>query len=344
MQQVATDYERVRQQHAQSRAQDKFIPIAAARANAFKTDWTKVEFISPIKPGVTAMRDFPLNDIVPFIDWTPFFHSWELKGSYPRILDDAEKGTEARKLFADAQAMLKQMVDEKWIKAHAVVGLWPANSDGDDIIAYTDIARTRELCRLHTVRQQTQKPVGMPNIALSDFVAPKGYQDHVGGFVVTCGDGVDDRVALFERDHDDYSAIMLKALADRLAEAFAELMHLKVRKEIWGYSKDEQFSGEDLIAEKYRGIRPAPGYPAQPDHTEKATLFEILQATEHTGVKLTESLAMYPTAAVCGLYLSHPESTYFGTGKIDLDQLESYAQRKAWDMDAAKKWLGPILV
>jgi 5-methyltetrahydrofolate--homocysteine methyltransferase len=343
MQQVASDYERVRQQHAQARAQDKFIPIAEARANAFKTDWSALSFISPAKPGITVMQDCPLDEIVPFIDWTPFFHSWELKGSYPRILNDSEKGVEARKLFADAQAMLSQIVSEKWIKAHAVVGLWPANSEGDDVVAYADDNRQQEMCRLHTVRQQTQKPAGMPNIALADFVAPCGYDDFIGAFVVTCGDGVDERVSVFEKDHDDYSAIMLKALADRLAEAFAEFLHMKVRKEIWGYAKDEQLSGEDLIAEKYQGIRPAPGYPAQPDHTEKTTLFEILHATEHTGVTLTESLAMYPTAAVCGLYLAHPGSVYFGTGKIDNDQVADYAKRKGWSMAEAEKWLGPIL-
>ncbi|MFN5223314.1 MAG: methionine synthase [Bacteroidota bacterium] len=341
--QVKSDYDRVRVQHEQSRLQEKFISIADARANALKTDWQAIDFPMPEHPGVTVMRDLPLEELVPFIDWTPFFHSWELKGSYPKILNDSEKGIEAQKLFADAQNMLNRIIDEKWIKAHAVVGLWPANADGDDIVAFADEQRQQELCRFHSVRQQTQKPSGMPNLALSDFVAPSGYADHIGAFVVSTGDGVDERVAVFEKDHDDYSAIMLKALADRLAEAFAEFMHRKVRKELWGYAKNEDLSGEDLIAEKYRGIRPAPGYPAQPDHTEKTMLFQILEASKHTGVQLTESLAMYPTAAVCGLYIAHPQSAYFGTGKIVADQVTDYAQRKSWDREEAEKWLGPIL-
>ncbi|MGR6087384.1 MAG: methionine synthase [Arcticibacter sp.] len=341
--QVKSDYDRVRLQHEQSRSQEKFISIADARANSFKSDWQAIDFPMPEHPGVTSIRDLPLEELVPFIDWTPFFHSWELKGSYPKILKDSEKGAEAQKLFDDAQKMLSQIIKEKWIRAHAVVGLWPANADGDDIIAFSDEQRQKELCRFHSVRQQTQKPTGMPNMALSDFVAPAGYADHIGGFVVSTGDGVDERVAIFEKEHDDYSAIMIKALADRLAEAFAEFMHRKVRMELWGYAKNENFSGEDLIAEKYRGIRPAPGYPAQPDHTEKTTLFQILDATKHTGVHLTESLAMYPTAAVCGLYLAHPQSSYFGTGKIAMDQVNDYAIRKSWSKEEAEKWLGVII-
>ncbi|MFN9597062.1 MAG: methionine synthase [Bacteroidota bacterium] len=341
--QVKSDYDRVRVQHEQSRLQEKFISIADARANALKTDWQAIDFPMPEHPGVTVMRDLPLEELVPFIDWTPFFHSWELKGSYPKILNDSEKGIEAQKLFADAQNMLNRIINEKWIKAHAVVGLWPANADGDDIIAFADEQRKLEICRFHSLRQQTQKPSGMPNLALSDFVAPSGYADHIGAFVVSTGDGVDERVAVFEKDHDDYSAIMLKALADRLAEAFAEFMHRKVRMELWGYAKDENFSGEDLIAEKYRGIRPAPGYPAQPDHTEKTMLFQILEASKHTGVQLTESLAMYPTAAVCGLYLAHPQSAYFGTGKIAMDQVNDYAIRKSWSKEEAEKWLGVVI-
>jgi len=343
VEQVRIDYERIRQQHAQSRMQEHFVSLEAARANAFKTDWSSIQFDAPKHPGVTVMRDFPLEQLVPFIDWTPFFHSWELKGSYPRILSDAEKGAEATKLFADAQSMLQRIIQEQWIKAHAVVGVWPANSHGDDILVYADEQRSQSVCSLQTIRQQTQKPQGMANIALSDFVAPVGYPDHVGAFVVTTGDGVDAKVAEFEQEHDDYSAIMLKALADRLAEAFAELMHLKTRKEIWGYATDENLSGAELIAEQYRGIRPAPGYPAQPDHTEKETLFRLLNANQHTGVSLTESMAMYPTAAVCGLYIAHPESAYFGTGKINQDQVDDYAQRKGWSPAEAQKWLGVVM-
>jgi 5-methyltetrahydrofolate--homocysteine methyltransferase len=285
---------------------------------------------------------------VPYIDWTPFFAAWEIKGTYPLVLEDDRYGAAARPLFEDAQAMLKQIVAEKWLKANAVIGFWPANSVGDDDIRlYADETRQAPLATLHTLRQQIARAPGRDraNTALADFVAPEGsgVADYIGGFAVTAGIGEGAVAARFERANDDYSKIMVKALADRLAEAFAEHMHERVRREFWGYASDETLSNADLIAEKYQGIRPAPGYPAQPDHTEKRTLFELLGAEEATGIALTESYAMTPPAAVSGLYFSHPGSHYFGVGKIERDQAADYAQRKGWSLTEAEKWLAPIL-
>ncbi|MGZ4057162.1 MAG: methionine synthase, partial [Bacteroidia bacterium] len=357
MLEVTKDYDRVREQNKNAQSQNKFIPLAEARANKFPIDWNKTEISKPKFLGNKVFTDYPLAELVDYIDWTPFFISWEMKGSYPKILKDPARGEEARKLFADAQAMLKKIIGEKWLKANAVIGIYPANAVDDDIEVYEDENRSKLKTTFHTLRQQTKKPAGQYNVALSDFVAPKtnvtlsgvkgqnpkSLTDYVGAFAVTTGIGIDEHVARFEKDHDDYSAIMLKALADRLAEAFAELMHKKVRKEIWGYAAAEDLKNEDLIKEEYAGIRPAPGYPAQPDHTEKPALFKLLDVEKNTGIILTESMAMFPTAAVSGLYFAHPQSHYFGIGRIQKDQVEDYAKRKGMALDKAERWLGPNL-
>jgi 5-methyltetrahydrofolate--homocysteine methyltransferase len=486
MVEVKKDYERVREQNKNAQSQNKFISIEEARQNKFPVDWNKTTIHKPAFIGNKVFNDYPLSELLEYIDWTPFFISWEMKGSYPKILKDPERGTEATKLFNDAQKMLKQIIDEKWLKANAVIGIYPANAVEDDIEVYEDENREKLKTTFHTLRQQTKKPAGQYNVALSDFIKPLsisphrgedftsselnttnkidwhlnidnakvhrsnpteaekiiwqhlrakqinhkfrrqhlidkyivdfvclekklvveidgkyhdlvkeqdelrtnvleslGYKvirftneeviaqtesvinkikaeciaasalspvgragegsDYIGAFAVTTGIGIDEHVARFEKDHDDYSAIMLKALADRLAEAFAELMHKKVRKEFWGYAKDENLKNEDLIKEEYAGIRPAPGYPAQPDHTEKPALFKLLDVEKNTGIILTESMAMFPTAAVSGLYFAHPDSHYFGIGKIKQDQVEDYAKRKGMSLDKAERWLGPNL-
>ena len=342
---IVDDYARIRTQHENANNQNKFIALEEAQKNKVKIDWATQTVVPPTKLGVQALENYPLDKLVPYIDWTPFFHSWEMKGSYPKILDDKEKGIEAKKLFDDAQAMLNKIVNEKWLQANAVIGLFPANTVGDDIEVYTDENRTELLTKFHTLRQQTLKPEGHPNIALSDYVAPKssGVNDYVGAFALTTGEGIDSRIEEFEKNHDDYSAIMLKALADRLAEAFAEHLHERVRKEYWGYAIEETFSNQELIQEKYNGIRPAPGYPAQPDHTEKNQLFELLKATNATGITLTESLAMLPTASVCGLYIGNENAQYFGLGKINKEQVEDYAKRKGMEVEVVAKWLAPVL-
>ncbi|MCB1719068.1 MAG: methionine synthase, partial [Candidatus Competibacteraceae bacterium] len=294
--------------------------------------------------GIKSFDDYPLQELVEHIDWTPFFVAWELHGRFPRILDDDKIGTEARKLYDDAQTMLAQIVKQNWLRARAVIGFFPANRTGDDDIeVYCDETRGDTVAVLHHLRQQAQRPPGKPNQCLADFVAPPGMADYIGAFAVTAGIGIDEKVAEFERDHDDYNAIMLKALADRLAEALAERMHERVRKEFWAYMPDENFTNEDLINERYQGIRPAPGYPACPDHTEKTTLWRLLDANNTAGITLTESLAMVPTAAVSGWYFAHPEARYFGIGKINRDQLENYAQRKGFSVADAERWLGPSL-
>ncbi|MEQ1808817.1 MAG: methionine synthase [Terricaulis sp.] len=316
------------------------LPLTKARERA-----PKLEF-APVKPsflGVRSFAEYPLEDLVPFIDWTPFFASWDLIGRYPAILEDDIVGEAARNLYRDAKAMLEQLVAEKWVKASGVVGFWPANRDGDDVVLFADEQRKKEIARLHTLRQQIDKGEGKINSALADYISPIGTPDYVGAFAVTAGIGEGDVSIRFKRANDDYSAIMAQALCDRLAEAFAEAMHAKVRRELWGYAKDEKLSADDMIAEQYRGIRPAPGYPAQPDHTEKRTIFDLLEATTHTGIDLTESMAMTPPSSVSGLYFAHPQAQYFGTGKIDRDQVADYAVRKGWDLAMAEKWLSPIL-
>ena len=342
---IADEYVAIRERHQNRSNETKRLTLAEARANAPKLDWAAYVPPAPTFIGLKAFHDYPLAEIAERIDWTPFFQAWELHGRYPKILTDVVVGEEAKKLFVDAQAMLKRIIEEKWLEARAVIGLFPASSVGDDIEIYTDESRSKVAMTYHTLRQQAVKSPGKPNLALADFVAPKesGVKDYLGGFAVTAGIGIDAHVSAFEKSHDDYSAIMLKALADRLAEAFAELMHERVRREFWGYAKDEALSNEDMIAEKYRGIRPAQGYPACPEHTEKGPLFELLQAPENAGITITESFAMLPTAAVSGFYFAHPESTYFALGKIGRDQVEDYAKRKGWDMATAEKWLAPVL-
>ena len=342
---VREEYARMAESHARARAEKARTSIADARANRLKLDWKTYQPPKPTFLGTRSFHSYDLAELASYVDWTPFFQAWELKGQYPRILQDDKYGEAARNLFDDAQVMLKQLIAEKWLKANAVVGFWPANSVGDDIELYTDESRSKVLATLHTLRQQMARDGDKSNLALADFIAPKdsGVADYIGGFAVTAGIGEEDVARRFERANDDYSKIMVKALADRLAEAFAEALHAKVRRELWAYAPDEKLTNEQLIAEDYAGIRPAPGYPAQPDHTEKRTLFKLLDAEKATGLKLTESCAMWPAAAVSGLYFSHPESRYFGIGKIGPDQVQDYAARKGWTIDEAERWLGPIL-
>lgn len=342
---IRAEYAKVAAAHARAEAEKTRLPIARARANAQKVDWDAYQPTAPSFIGTKIFDDYSLEELVPYIDWTPFFQTWELKGRYPAILDDEKQGEAARQLYNDAQAMLKQIVDEKWFRPRAVIGFWPANAVGDDIRVFTDESRSQDLATFFTLRQQLSKRDGRPNVALSDFVAPKesGKPDYIGGFVVTAGI---EEVAIaerFERANDDYSSIMVKALADRFAEAFAERMHEEVRRTYWGYAKSENFSNEELISESYAGIRPAPGYPAQPDHTEKRTLFNILDAEQATGVTLTESYAMWPGSSVSGLYIGHPDSYYFGVAKVERDQVEDYASRKGMDIAEVERWLGPVL-
>ncbi len=328
---------------AKSKA-DNLATLADARANAASADFSDHVPERPSFTGTKVFDDYPLEKLIERIDWTPFFRTWELAGTYPAILEDTVVGESARNLFADAQDMLKKIVDEKWLTAKAVIGFWPANAEGDDVILYDGDNRAEELSRAHFLRQQVTKRTGRANDCLADFVAPVGtHPDWLGGFVVTTGHGIDEHSARFKAAGDDYSDILLKALADRLAEAFAEHMHERVRKEFWGYAADENLSNEGLIKERYRGIRPAPGYPACPDHSEKPELFRLLDAEAKIGVTLTESFAMLPTAAVSGYYFSHPEAHYFGIGKINKDQVADYARRRGVDMEQAERWLRPNL-
>ncbi|MDC9724493.1 MAG: methionine synthase [Gammaproteobacteria bacterium] len=343
---IKADYEEKRTRHKGRKSTRRQLNIADARANKTKIDWSEYTPTVPKKLGVQTFDDYPLAELVDRIDWTPFFQAWELAGKYPRILEDEVVGEHATHLFRDAKSMLTKIVDEKWLTARAVMGLFPANSiSDDDIEVYTDDNRSEVRMTLHSLRQQGERPPGRPNAALADFVAPKdsGVNDYIGSFAVTAGIGIDEHVNRFEDDHDDYQSIMLKALADRLAEAFAERMHERVRTEFWGYVDNESLDNEDLIDEKYQGIRPAPGYPACPDHTEKGLLWDLLEPEKNAGITITESYAMLPTAAVSGFYFAHPESRYFGLGKINRDQVEDYAARKAWTMDVAERWLAPAL-
>jgi 5-methyltetrahydrofolate--homocysteine methyltransferase len=340
---VREEYARIATAHARSQEEKKRLSLADARANSLKLDWS--DYVPPVPSflGPRVFEDYSVAELVDTIDWSPFFSTWELAGKFPAILDDAKVGEAARGLYADARKMLAEIIDKRWFRAAALVGFWPAHSIGDDIEVFADGPHGTPLATLRTLRQQLARREGRANVALADFVAPRGVRaDHVGAFVVTAGIGEDEVADRFKRANDDYSAIMIKALADRLAEAFAERLHQRVRKEYWGYARDEALNSAELIAEKYRGIRPAPGYPAQPDHTEKATLFSLIGG-ERIGVKLTESFAMWPGASVCGLYFSHPESHYFGVGKIERDQVEDYARRKGWTVAEAERWLAPIL-
>lgn len=340
------DYDLVRKRYADKQAKINWLTLEQARTNCKAIDWNNYTPPIPNKLGITVFEDYPLAELEKYIDWTPFFITWELAGRFPKILSDAIVGEEATKLYEDAKVMLDTIIKEKWFRAKGVIGLFPANSIGhDDMEVYTDDNRNALLTLLHSLRQQTQKPPGQANFALADFIAPKAthLKDYIGAFAVATGFDMEERIQAFEDDHDDYSAIMLKALADRLAESFAEKLHQCVRKDFWGYSFHEILDNEDLISEKYQGIRPAPGYPACPDHTEKPLIWELLKVEENTGITLTESYAMYPTAAISGIYLSHPESRYFGLGKINKDQAQDYAHRKEEPLQTIERWLSPNL-
>ena len=342
---VRGEYRRVADAHARSERDKQRLPLAKARANALVPDWASYQPPRPSFLGTKVFESYDLAELAPYIDWTPFFQTWELKGRYPAILDDPKQGEAARNLFDDAQAMLKRIVAEGWFKPKAVIGFWAANAQGDDIAVFADDSRAVREETFFTLRQQLSKRDGRPNTALSDFVAPRetGLADYVGGFVVTAGAEEEAISARFARANDDYSSILAKALADRFAEAFAERMHERVRKEFWAYAPQERFSADEILQETYRGIRPAPGYPSQPDHTEKLTLFRLLDAEARIGVTLTESLAMWPGSSVSGLYLAHPDAHYFGVAKVERDQAEDYAARKGMSLTEAERWLSPIL-
>ncbi len=342
---IKKEYEKLREHHLKHRGAKNYLSIEDSRKNKFPIEWNAKDIHKPVFTGVKSYTNFDISKLINFIDWTPFFQTWELAGRYPRILNDEVVGVEATKLFNDAQAMLTKIVNEKWISANATIGIFPANSHGDDVEIYTDETRTAILNVNHNLRQQTAKTAGAHNICLSDFIAPKETQlpDHIGAFVVTAGIGIEKWTTKFEKDHDDYSSIMIKALADRLAEALAEYMHKEVRTNVWGYSTNESLTNDDLIQEKYEGIRPAPGYPACPDHTEKRTIFSLLNGTKNSGVELTESLAMMPAASVSGWYFAHKDSKYFGLGQIQKDQVDDLAKRKEQTQEEIEKWLSPVL-
>ena len=342
---VKAEYQDVRTQRGSRKAEERRQSIADARRNRLAIDWMATTPPEPCFTGVRTLKDYPLDELVPLIDWTPFFQTWELAGHYPAILSDPVTGPAARGLFQDAKVLLDRIVKNRLLRAQGVFGFFPANSVGDDIELYTDEERTQRKAVIHSIRQQMVKPPGRPNLALADFVAPResGRSDYLGAFAVTAGVGIDALVGQFEADHDDYNAILTKALADRLAEAFAELLHRRVRTEFWGYARDEALDNDGLLKERYQGIRPAPGYPACPDHTEKRTLFDLLGAERQVGITLTESFAMLPTASVSGYYFWHPQAQYFGVGKIERDQVEDYARRKALDVATTERWLAPNL-
>jgi 5-methyltetrahydrofolate--homocysteine methyltransferase len=340
---LSTDYAKLREEFANKKTSKEILSYQDSVKNKTNVDWDKTEFINPTFTGYRNIEHINIETLIPYIDWTPFFIAWELHGKYPAILSDSIIGKEASKLFEDANAMLSKIASEKWLTPKAIIGFWPANSNGKDTVQLIDTNRNEEI-DLQFLRQQVKKAEGQPNYSLADFIAPSSTskQDHIGAFAVSIH-GIDKKIKAFESEHDDYSKIMLQALADRLAEALAEYLHEKVRKEYWGYDQQESLSNEALIKEEYNGIRPAPGYPACPDHTEKKKLFHLLDATNQIGVTLTESLAMYPASSVCGWYFSHPSSKYFGVGKINRDQLEDYASRKGMSIEEAEKWLRPIL-
>ncbi|HJT97579.1 MAG TPA: methionine synthase [Rhodanobacteraceae bacterium] len=357
---VRSEYAEIRERHKDRSGAKKLVPLEKARAQRFDGDWASYVPPAPNAPGITVFDDYPLAELVERIDWTPFFNAWELSGRYPGILEDAVVGNQATELYRDARAMLERIVAEKWLTARGVIGFWRANSVGDDVELHREpMTGSREpesrspttgsplpaTELLHFLRQQADKPADRPDFCLADFVAPKssGRADWIGAFAVTAGIGIEAHLERFQRDHDDYSSILLKALADRLAEAFAERLHERVRREHWGYAPDETLDNEALIGEKYRGIRPAPGYPACPDHTEKATLFRLLDATRNAGIELTEGFAMYPAAAVSGWYFSHPKSQYFVVGRLTKEQVQDYARRKRWTLAEAERWLASNL-
>ncbi|HET6937213.1 MAG TPA: vitamin B12 dependent-methionine synthase activation domain-containing protein, partial [Nocardioides sp.] len=341
---VREDYDALRARHAAKHERPQ-LTLAAARANATPVDWSGYEPPQPKQPGVHVLDDYDIAELRDYIDWQPFFNAWEMKGKFPDILNSPTHGETARKLYDDANAMLDRVIAEKWLTARGVYGFFAANSEGDDVITFTDESRTERGVTLHQLRQQGEHREGVPNRSLADFVAPlaTGLPDHVGGFAVTAGIGLPVKIEEFKADLDDYSAIMLEALADRLAEAFAERLHQRVRTEFWGHASDEELSNQDLIAERYTGIRPAPGYPACPDHTEKTSLWQLLDVEARTGIELTESMAMWPGASVSGVYYSHPQSQYFVVGRLGRDQVVEYAERKGWTVEEAERWLSPNL-
>ena len=342
---VAEEHERRREQHAAKKVKVPELSLAAARADRRVLDWPHYTAVAPHVPGVQRFEDYPLEELLGYIDWMPFFNAWEFSGKFPDILTDPVVGEAASNLYADARSMLKRLIAERWLKVRGVIGLFAANASGDDVELYSDESRTKLLCTLNFLRQQKGKPAGQPHECLADYVAPKasGVPDYFGAFAVTAGIGIEEHLARFEREHDDYSSIMLKALADRFAEAAAEHFHERVRRELWGYAAAETLTNEQLVREEYRGIRPAPGYPACPDHTEKRKLWELLDVERTAGIRLTDSYAMYPTAAVSGWYMAHPQARYFAVGKIDRDQVQDYARRKGWSVAEAERWLGPNL-
>jgi 5-methyltetrahydrofolate--homocysteine methyltransferase len=338
------EQEELREQHRGRAPQRQLVTLAQARARRTPIRWQAADIAEPSWLGTRVLAPFPLSEIVPYIDWTPFFHVWELRGRYPRILDDGEAGARARELHRDAGELLQRIVSEGLLTARAVYGFFPANGDGDDILVFNDDARSEVVTVFHTLRQQSAKPEGQYDQALADFIAPvdTGLRDYIGVFAVTAGLGAEGLCARFEADQDDYKSIMTKALADRLAEALAELLHKKARED-WGYGREERLGIEDLIREKYRGIRPAPGYPACPDHTEKETLFDLLGVEERIGIRLTETYAMLPASSVSGFYFAHPEAGYFSVGKVDRDQVADYSRRKRMDLTVTERWLAPYL-
>jgi 5-methyltetrahydrofolate--homocysteine methyltransferase len=341
---VRAEYARTADAHARAERDKQRLPLAKARANAFRTDWIAYDPPKPSFTGTRVLSSYSVAELIPYIDWTPFFATWELKGRYPAIFDDPKYGAEARRLHDDARAMLERIVEERWLQPKAVIGFWPANAAGDDMHLFSGESRVERLATFHGLRQQLAKRDNRPNLCLADYVAPEGAKpDWLGAFVVTAGMAEERVSQRFAKANDDYGSIMVKALADRIAEAFAERLHERVRREFWGYAADEAFSNVDLITEAYRGIRPAPGYPAQPDHTEKATLFRLLDAEKRIGVTLTESYAMWPGSSVSGLYFSHKDAHYFGVAKVERDQVEDYALRKGWSVEEAERWLSPIL-
>jgi 5-methyltetrahydrofolate--homocysteine methyltransferase len=342
---VRSEYELVRERFESSGRSTDFLSLEEARRNPFVTDWDQIKITVPAEPGMHILDDITVSQLRDYIDWTPFFQAWELRGKYPAILEDPKLGKEAKKLLDDASDMLDRLASDSSQQPRGVCGLFPANSDGDDILVFGDESRDSPIATLRTLRQQTRKTPGKPNRALSDFIAPvgSGREDYIGMFAVTAGHGTAGLVAEFEEAHDDYSAILVRALADRLVEAFAEWLHERVRRTLWGYAHEEALSSTDLILERYRGIRPAPGYPAQPDHTEKETIWGLLDAEAKTGIRLTESLAMDPAASVCGLYFAHPDADYFNVGKVLGDQVADYAGRKRRTMEEMERWLAPRL-
>ena len=337
------DQEEIRVQF-ENRAGTQLMTYDEAIRHRLHTEWDDHHIAVPEFIGTRELKNFPLGDLVPFIDWSPFFHTWEIRGRYPDLLKDPVRGAAARELFANAQELLKKIVDKRLLAAHGIYGFFPANSQGDDIVVFADVTRTRELARFHTLRQQKEGQSGKPQLALADFIAPRdsGHVDYLGAFAVTAGHGTQELSEKFDKQNDQYNSIMAKALADRLAEAFAECLHQRARHE-WGYGKHEHLSNEELIQEKYRGIRPAPGYPSQPDHTEKPILFDLLNVTTSTGITLTESFAMSPAASICGLYFAHSGAHYFAVSSIGKDQVESYAARKGMKVAEVERWLSPIL-